>query len=209
MLFPGFDCIMNFWHWIGKYKCGTQFNCVNMFVKHFVLFFLLLPVMLFSQVNLRRVVDQRLNDTIWTTGLQILFSSQTIGSKVTTQLRSAVSAGQSDTIISFGITMSRKKLVTADDESKAILKTNNGKRITLQIVSGTMTNFLEAPTGEESILHFKLHPGDIPLLKKEKITGVNIIVESGNYNYGLHEKAQEILNTQLSQVLNSTNAGVR
>lgn len=165
--------------------------------------------MLFSQVDQGRVVNQRLNDTIWTTGLQTLFSSQTIGNKVTTQLRSAVSTGKPGTIVSFGITMSREKLVTADDESKAILKTTGGKKITLQIVSGTMTDFLEAPTGQESILHFKLHPDDLPLLKKEKVTGVNIIVESGNYNYGLHEKAQGILNAQLSRALEMANTGIR
>ncbi len=165
--------------------------------------------MLFSQVDQRRAGNQRLNDTIWTTGLQTLFSSQTIGSKVTTQLRSAVSTGKPGIIVSFGITMSREKLVTADDESKAILKTTGGKRITLQIVSGTMTNFLEAPTVLESILHFKLHPDDIALLKKEKVTDVNIIVESGNYNYGLHEKAQGILNTQLSRALDRTNTGIK
>ena len=84
--------------------------------------------MLFSQVDQRRVVNQRLNDTIWTTGLQTLFSSQTIGNKVTTQLRSAVSTGKPGTIVSFGITMSREKLVVADDESKAILKNNRREK---------------------------------------------------------------------------------
>lgn len=165
---------------------------------------LCMPLVLLAQVKLNALPEPQSKDTLWTTGFQTLFSSQTIGDKITSRLRSAVSKEKTHFIFSFGISMSRQKTVKAGEETKASLKTQSGKRIQLVMISNLFTDLLNAAE-KETIVHFEIAAAELNILKKEKVTGVKIVTDSGTYNYDLHEGAQDILNSQLRAVLSTAN----
>ena len=76
----------------------------------------------------------------------------------------------------------------------------SGKRIELAVVGDSLSNFLQSQAGQEAVVHFKVHPDDIAMLTKDRVTGIRIIGKTGSYNYDLHETAQVTFNAQLDLV---------
>lgn len=153
-----------------------------------------------AQKDLRFAVDKITGDTLWTTGLEKLYSKASFSGTVGEQLRVAAGKTKVGVLISFSVQTGKTSLFGIDKESKAMLRLEDGTIVTLEARNDALSSNEGFSYGSSGMAHFTPTSDDIGHLIKSPVKVIRIESSNGNMDYELKGKFSTVIMDQLDRI---------